>query len=140
MSGKKFCSINRQRVRKAVFWSLAVTAAGILYLLFVSLTGISIPCVIHGVTGYFCPGCGMSRMFLRISKADFSGAFYANRFLFSTLLLLLCAAVFLIYRYITEKPLKKKSWFVGFVILYAAAFLAFGVLRNIDKFSFLAPR
>lgn len=131
--------IKYHRIKTVIFWLSALVIAGLLYVLFVIATGISLPCVFHETTGFWCPGCGVSRMFLKIARADFSGAFYENRFLFSTLVFLLAAIAVRIYQYIRQKPFKKTVWFIVFITLYAAAFLLYGILRNLSAFSFLAP-
>lgn len=139
MADKETDTIKYRRLRKVIFWLLVFLAAGGFYTLFVIITGISLPCVFHEVFGIWCPGCGVSRMLFKVYKADFIGAYYENRFLFSTLPFLLAAAVFRIYQYIEQKPFKKTVWFIVGMIVYALAFLVYGVLRNFSVFSFLAP-
>ena len=36
--------------------------AGLLYGIFVSYTGLAIPCLFRKVTGLLCPGCGVTGM------------------------------------------------------------------------------
>ncbi|MBR3622289.1 MAG: DUF2752 domain-containing protein [Selenomonadaceae bacterium] len=55
---------------------------GCLYLMWVKITGISIECPFHAITGYYCPGCGVTTLFLCLSVFDFYGAFHANPVLF----------------------------------------------------------
>lgn len=136
---EKKSDLKYHRIKTVIFWLSALLIAGAVYVLSVTVAGISLPCVFYETTGLWCPGCGVSRMFLKMFKADFSGAFYENRFLFSTLVFLLAAIAFRLYQYISQKPLKKTIWFIVFMILYAAAFFIFGVLRNLGTFSFLAP-
>lgn len=50
------------------------------------------PCVFHLVTGVDCPGCGMTRAFLRLSHGDISGAFDFHPFSPILALLLLLIA------------------------------------------------
>ena len=38
----------------------------------------SIPCVFNLITGYYCPGCGITRMFISIYKLDFYQATVNN--------------------------------------------------------------
>lgn len=139
MSEKKPDSIKYHRIRTVLLWLAALLTAGLLYALFITVTGISLPCVFHETTGLWCPGCGVSRMFLKLIKGDFYGAFLQNRFLFSTLIFLLSASAFRIYQYIRKEPYSKTKWFVVFIIVYGSAFFIYGVLRNLSAFSFLAP-
>ena len=51
---------------------------GFAYLIFVSLTGLGIPCPFHAVTGLHCPGCGVTRMCVALARLDFAAAWDAN--------------------------------------------------------------
>ena len=55
-----------------------VLSVCILYVVFVKITGVGIPCLIKAVTGKYCPGCGISRMFLAMLELDFKKAFAYN--------------------------------------------------------------
>jgi hypothetical protein len=109
----------------------------IFYSIFVELTHIAIPCPIHRLTGFYCPGCGVSRMLLSIIKLDFKKAFSYNQLLF----ILLPFGIFLFIESIisdikNRTPLYKKINNIVWYILIAIL-LIYGVLRNI--FPVLAP-
>jgi len=109
----------------------------IFYSIFVELTHIAIPCPIHRLTGFYCPGCGVSRMLLSIIKLDFKKAFSYNQLLF----ILLPFGLFLFIESIisdikNRTPLYKKINNIVWYILIAIL-LIYGVLRNI--FPVLAP-
>ena len=55
---------------------------GLAYLLWVRFTGWGIPCPFHTLTGLDCPGCGITRMMLAFSRADWAAARAANAGLF----------------------------------------------------------
>jgi hypothetical protein len=55
---------------------------GLAYFAFIKLTGWSIPCPFHALTGFLCPGCGITDMFLALFAGDIAGAFAANQLLF----------------------------------------------------------
>lgn len=57
---------------------------GTAYYIWLRLTGLAIPCVFRMITGWKCPGCGITTLILCIAKFDFAGAFQANPFLFVT--------------------------------------------------------
>ena len=63
--------MDRAGSRSDLFWWLKVT-------------GIGIPCIFRKITGWYCPGCGITTLILCISEQDFVGAFRANPFLFVT--------------------------------------------------------
>ena len=107
------------------------------YLLLGEKLHIYIPCFIHRITGFYCPGCGVTRMLLSMLKLDFYRAYLYNKLLF----ILSPFALFLFLDYIysmikNKNPLYKninnKVWYLLIIIL-----VIYGVLRNI--FPSLAP-
>lgn len=107
-----------------LFWFIL----GGLYYFFVKYMSLSLPCPFRYVTGYLCPGCGITTMFIALSEGDIGAAKKANTFLFYTLSWLLLSIVvrryFLPDRYVSV--LDK--------LLYPAYFLlliGFGVYRNL---------
>ena len=107
------------------------------YLLLGNILHIYIPCFIHKLTGFYCPGCGVTRMLLSIIKFDFYKAYLYNKLLF--ILSPFALVLFLDYIYCIIKnksPLYKKInnkvWYVLIVIL-----IIYGILRNI--YPSLAP-
>ena len=83
-----------KRVCKTILIMLGI---GMGYLLFVRLTGIGIPCIIYKITGLECPGCGITRAIVEISKGNFSKALEYNALCFSVYPIL---TVYIFYRYI----------------------------------------
>ncbi|MBQ4526845.1 MAG: DUF2752 domain-containing protein [Clostridia bacterium] len=105
--------------------------AGIAYYIFVMVTGIRFPCFFKEISGYDCPGCGITRMLIAITKFDFKAAFGYNPVLFVTLPIMLIIYLIHQIRYIRtgERQLSllmKIAMIVEIVIL-----IAFGILRNI---------
>jgi hypothetical protein len=105
---------------------------GLFYLkAWVPLTGIEIPCMFRELTGLWCPGCGLTRLVLALMELDFLQAFRYNRLVF------FLAPLFVLY-WLLERSGKKKqaSMLMGVMIVMT---IAFGVLRNIPYFKWLAP-
>lgn len=113
---------NKPAVRPIVWFILV----GIVYLLCVRFDLFSIPCPFHALTGYQCPGCGITTMFLRLSYGDFAGAYAANPvvLLLSPVILLL-----MIHQYnsrvLNFLPFELMKW-VCLIVL-----LVWGVVRNL---------
>ena len=87
-----------------------------------------IPCFFRLITGFRCPGCGITTMLLALARGDFAAAFAANPFLMCTGPLLILECVLLTKyreRFRTNRLVRKV-----FPTLYLAALLLFGVLRN----------
>ncbi len=106
---------------------LLLLTAGLGYYFLLRYTDISIPCVFRSITGYKCPGCGITTMLLLLADGDFAAAKAENIFLYYTLLPLLVAVCM---RYSTG--MRQYHSFLDKVCfpLYLAALLAFGVYRN----------
>ena len=100
-------------------------------------TSFFVPCLFHEITGLYCPGCGITRMFLSITKFEFYQAFRYNPFLFCLLNLYI---IYKLFDYSYYKKMNKKislpSW-IYYVI--AALLIVFGILRNFSFFDWLAP-
>ena len=107
---------------------LTAAALGVLYLIWLHGTGIAIPCPFRMVTGRLCPGCGITRMFVCLSRLDFEGAFRANPFLFVTLPFLVAQLIYA--EYMRGRGRKLPAWDNVVLIGYIIALLVFGVVRN----------
>lgn len=113
-------------VRKLSF----VVILGVLYYIFVSVTGIYIPCVFREVTGLKCPGCGISHMLVAILKFDFVAAFKHNCMLF--VMLPFASVLFFLseYRYVKYGTRGFRGC-RAFMYIAATALVLFGIIRNI---------
>lgn len=102
-----------------------------IYALIVLNTSFAIPCIFNKITGFQCPGCGITRMYIYMFKFDFKNAFMMNPIIF-------CAQPFIYYiiakmgyAYISDKKYKTNK--IEDVILYIVLILLilYGILRNI---------
>lgn len=120
------------RINKKIYLGLFLIGGGVIYLkVFIPVTGLSIPCVFNHVTGLYCPGCGMTRASLALFSGDIYQSFRYNMLIFILLPLL-------ILFYVLEKKGKVKlSQSIMFGMLVIT--IAFGILRNLEPFSWLAP-
>jgi len=111
---------------------------GALYMLQRAWGGFSIGCLFHRLTGFLCPGCGVTRLLDHLIHGDVRRAFTANPavFLLSPLILFL---------YFTDRiNHERRSEFREklhriLAVACLALLLLFGVLRNIPAFGFLRP-
>lgn len=101
------------------------------YFIIYELLGFSIPCLFHKITNLYCPGCGVTRLLFSLLKLDFYQAFRYNPLIF---VLLIC---YVIYKLINLKYHFKLPKYTVYIVLLVV--ILFGVLRNIDTFSFLKP-
>lgn len=102
---------------------------GLSYFLYIKITGNSIPCFYYTNFGIQCPGCGLTRMFLSLSRLDFVSAFKYNPFMFCVLSLWTAVGT---CAFIGKPKFAVKPW-VLYSLLGATAlgYVVFGVLRNI---------
>ena len=92
----------KQRIKKILLIYTAAAAVGILYAVFMKITGVGIPCPIYKLFGIKCPGCGMSRFMLSCMQLKFKEAMNYNAAGFFILAYILFAAAILGYRYIIK--------------------------------------
>lgn len=129
----------KNRLMQVVKPVAEVLLIGIVYFVFIKVTGWAIPCPIKLVTGKFCPGCGLSRMLLAVLRLDFKAAFLANRLLFFLLPVLLLYALIKAVIYVKTGSNKQHLLeHIGFIFVFILT-VAFWIMRNMEAFSFLAP-
>lgn len=102
---------------------------GLAYFAFIKLTGLSIPCPFHALTGFLCPGCGITDMFLALFAGDISGAFAANQMLFVTGPFILALTAYDEAHWIKTGRRAEVSPWIWKVLL--AAFAVFTAWRNV---------
>ena len=123
----------KKRLLKASTKYIIIFSVLLAYLIWILLTDIKLPCMIYQLTGYQCPGCGITRMFLSLLEFDFKSAFNHNPFLFIVIPLNLFCILYLEINYI----LKGKYRFgiiKYFLYLEVVGFILFGILRNVIWF------
>lgn len=108
----------------------AILAFGLIYLVWVLLTDLRIPCIFYELTGLKCAGCGVTRMIVSVARLDFASAFRYNPFLFTTgpLILLYMACSEIKYVISGNGRLGKWEAFICAELILAALY---SVLRNI---------
>lgn len=117
-------------VKKDLKIFAVILLLGSIYGIWIEITGLAIPCVFRKMTGWLCPGCGITTLCLCLVKMDFRGAYEANPFLFLTFPFLIFELFYL--RYINKEEESTFSKInMGILILYLAALLGFGFYRNL---------
>lgn len=92
-------------------------------------------CPIRTITGFYCPGCGITRMFKCLFEGYIYQAFRYNPLVF---LLLIVYFVYLNLDIFFHKfliKLNNKKILIGLLIII----IIYGIMRNIPNFSFLEP-
>ncbi|TMV48208.1 DUF2752 domain-containing protein [Paenibacillus mesophilus] len=111
---------------------LLLAAGGVSYIkVWLPATGIGVPCIFHELTGFYCPGCGITRTALSLLNLDFYQAFRYNPWMICLL------PLYIAYTMANKKQMRRTSAVMMAVMLTST--LAFGLLRNIPAFDWLAP-
>lgn len=136
---KRINSETKARLKKVSAKTVSILAVGILYYLFASITGIGIPCIIKKITGNFCPGCGISRMFMALFKGDLRAAANYNLLVITLLLpsLFFVSRDIIIYIKTGSRNFDIPKQI--FVVIVFIMIIAFWIMRNTERFSWLAP-
>lgn len=117
--------------------TLGLAGASYLYAKPVGAAGI--PCPIHAATGYWCPGCGATRMTQELLHANISGAIQYNALLVAATPLLLLFAFNALPRRSGARAIARWIYAPRSLVLVGVAVVAFTVGRNTEAFAFLAP-
>lgn len=120
----------KTRLKKRLVTYLCVLAVGVVYFIWLKLTGIGIPCIFHELTGWSCPGCGVTTLIMSIAAGRPDLARAANPFLFYTWPLILGFLIWNEVKVIKGKTYKADKIINLLLIFYIIALIAFGVLRN----------
>lgn len=122
------------RAKRVCISLTALLLIGIAYYFVAYFTGLYIPCYVRLVTGFKCPGCGISHMIINIFHLNFKAAFKSNQLLFVTSPLIAAMIIREIYCYIKYGKHKTDKWIDITAFILVALFLIFTVLRNIFEF------
>ena len=130
----------RKRIINVVLTLMACLIIFIGYYYLNGRYGFSIPCPFHNLTGYYCPGCGITRCLFAILNLEFYKAFMYNQLVFIMLPFLIFLIIYRVYVYILDKQdilIKKIPSVVWIIILIIV--IGFGFIRNVSYFGFLRP-
>lgn len=139
LKGKKMELEQKKRLISLAKQTAMYLGIGIAYFIFVKLTGIYLPCIIKVISGKYCPGCGISHMFVSLAHLDLKGAARCNIFVLSLLPPGIVYFVYKAFKYIkTGENKTSRAEQIAFAIVFVLC-VVFWILRNTSRFSYLAP-
>ncbi|BAL81886.1 hypothetical membrane protein [Selenomonas ruminantium subsp. lactilytica TAM6421] len=125
-------SAQRQRAGKLAGQLAGLAALGFAYLLLIGWLGRGIPCIFRLLTGYKCPGCGVTHLVLALLKGDIQGAWQANPAILLVLPLFIFWWCYDAYRWVKDGKRAHFPEKIGYVLV--VYFLIFGIWRNVAGF------
>lgn len=126
---ERITRMKNRPLRAFLFYLTATVGAGCYYLL-AHCFSLSIPCIFRTVTGWLCPGCGITRMMLHLGSGDLAAAFGDNPVLFCLLPIFLFYMVAMTVRYLKGMSLTNKAMDLG-VWIITGILIFWGILRNV---------
>ena len=128
--------LNKEKIDKSKKILFITILLSILFLYLNKRFSFYIPCIFHKITHLYCPGCGITRMFLSILKLDFYQAFRFNPLMFFMSPFIIIYEIIYYINWIQDKKfiISKKIWYILLIIT-----IIYTILRNINSFNFLAP-
>lgn len=109
----------------------------IIYFILSELLDVGIPCLFYEITGYYCPGCGITRLLFSLLKLDFYQAFRYNPLIF---ILIIITGIYWLVKFILKKFMNISIEIPNYVYyILLVIVIIFGILRNIPMFDFLSP-
>lgn len=111
--------------------ALALLIAGLFYAWLVITTGWKIPCVFYTVTGWLCPGCGITRMCIALLQGDILSAMQYNIGLTLLSPLFAVLAGSFLWRYVFFGTVKLTKIQEGCIWAAVVFLLLFAVVRNL---------
>lgn len=129
----------KTRILKLTGICTSVLLLGFLYLLLFKHTGLALDCVFQRITGFYCPGCGISRMLLALSELDFYRAFRYNPGVAVISPLLMFYIITRTVYYVRGLPYTVSKRESRLWILLMILIMLYGIIRNLPGFEFLTP-
>ena len=95
-------------------------------------TNFYIPCIFHEITGYKCPGCGITHLVFALLKLNIHEAFISNPLVFIYMPFIIFYFVYLDYLYIYDKKDKILNKIPNYIwIILIIITLIYGIFRNV---------
>ena len=124
----------KKRALRVFIISFIFIILGIAYGLLYLTTGKGIPCIFYTLTGFLCPGCGVTRMCVSVMQGDIQSAIRYNGMLFFLSPVLCYILGDYMFRYIRTGHWKVLRWQTVVIYIMIGLLVIFGITRNIVRF------
>lgn len=137
METAKFYNVTIKRTMLIAAITLSLIAGVIGLIAIKSKYGHGIPCPYFELTHLYCPGCGATRMLVAICNGNMYQAFRYNALLFISMPAVIIVYIYQSIYYIMNGKLS--NHINNVLTIYFILLVVYGVIRNTDIFSWLAP-
>ena len=120
----------KQRILRLIKVGGLLLLVGISYACFYQITGIGIPCIFYKMTGFLCPGCGVTRMCISLLQFQFKEAFGYHPVLFCLIPIYVPIGIFQIYHYLRYGYYDRKKWLTIWYYITIVILIGFTMIRN----------
>lgn len=121
----------RQRAKKVLQGLAVIIVLGFIYLFIFLAFGVGIPCVFYKLTGWKCPGCGMTHAVAELWKRNMKKAFGYNALCVSVLPVSCLYLLYRTVRYVNGNDEGFYIWEYVLLIILFIVTIGYGVMRNI---------
>lgn len=122
----------KERIKKVLKHTSIILILGLGYAGICNVTGFGIPCMFRVITGYQCPACGVTHMFLALLKLQIRQAFQYNAVLFSLMPIFVIAVTYHVRQYVKNGKLEIKNLENIGCYIIIAILVIWGIVRNIS--------
>ena len=110
---------------------IRILGIGVIYFFWVCLTGVGIPCPFRLLTGYLCPGCGITHYCIAMLQLRFADAYSANPFLFVLMPFFIPYGICRTHRFIQTGRTEYSVAELGLLLMTLVGAIVFSVYRNL---------
>lgn len=118
------------RIKRTVFTTVLFILIGLGYLILFDRMHIGLPCVFYEVTGFKCPGCGITRALAALLHLDFATAWKENPFAYPIILYGAAIYGYSAWSYIRTGQYRVAIPWEGVSIFFLVLLILWGILRN----------
>lgn len=121
----------KERLSSVIKSILSILVLGIAYYIIIKIFGLGIPCVFRLITGYKCPGCGMTHAAVAVLSGHIYKAFEYNALSVSLVPVMVIYGIYKCSIYIKTGKDWFRVWEIVFLIVCLVITVLYGIYRNI---------
>lgn len=121
----------KDRLKNELKKGLVILLLAFFYYCLTQIFNIGIPCPFYKLTGFYCPGCGITRMCIALIHLKIREAFLYNPVCFTILPFIIALIIYHEYVFIytgKQRASKIENIFLSILIMIL---ILYGILRNV---------